>query len=273
MLLLSRINHPSLPPLPASTTFPARCIAMAANDGEEWQTLTPDQRNLIRGEAKARRRERRAAAHSLAANGRPNVIIDLGFDELMSDRQVVSLAKQLGHCHAAANKSRGEASGRPALTHCLSSFGGRLEARMQGIHGSSAWPEARHRGSWLDVASASGAGPSSGDRRLIYLSAEGEATVDAIDADAVYVIGGLVDRSQHKDATLRRAMAAGVHTARLPLEEHMAMNAEGRGRALTVNHCFELMLLRAQGRGWEEAMRRVMPGRRREGRAESARVF
>jgi tRNA (guanine9-N1)-methyltransferase len=95
-------------------------------------------------------------------------------------------------------------------------------------------------------------------------------TLDTIDHDAVYVIGGLVDRNQHVGLCHRRAQAAGVCTARLPLEEHVAMNAEGHGRALTVNQCYELLLLRAQGHGWEAAIRRVLPSRRQSSRRREA---
>lgn len=240
-------------------------VTAAIGEDQEWRLLTQEQRDFIRSGAKEKRAQKRTAARSMAASARPNVIIDLDFDELMTDRQLDSLSQQLGLCHAAAKRTCDE-NGRPAMTHCLSSYGGRLETRMQQIHGSSAWPQARHRGTWLDVAAASGwrAEPlSSADRRLVYLSAEGEETLDAIDADTVYVIGGLVDRNQHRGLTHRRAVAAGVPTARLPLEEHMQMNAEGRGRALTVNHCFELLLLRRQGVRWQEAIREVLPARRR----------
>ena len=253
-------------PAPTLTKSAARVTALAAiGDDQEWRSMTQEQREIVRSGAKEMRTQKRTAARSMAASARPNVIIDLGFDDFMTDRQVVSLAQQLGHCHAAAKRAI-DADGRPALIHCLSSYGGRVETRMQQIHGSSAWPQARHRKTWLDVAAASGyqAEPlSSADHRLVYLSAEGEETLDAIDVDDIYVIGGLVDRNQHRGLTHRRALAAGVPTARLPLEEHMQMTSDARCRALTVNHCFELLLLRRQGLCWQDAIREVLPARRR----------
>ena len=196
----------------------------------------------------------------------------------MSDRQISSLARQLALCHAAAKRARG-ADGRPALTYCLASYGGRLEERMEHLQGSATWPAARHRHSWLDCLGVGGdgggdcggggsslgaslGGAASARRRLVYLSAEGEETLETIDPAAVYVIGGLVDRNQHRGLSLRRAQDAGVSTARLPLEEYVQMSVEGKGRALTVNQCYELLLLRAQGHSWEEVVRQVMPLRR-----------
>ena len=131
---------------------------------------------------------------------------------------------------------------------------------MQHLQGSSTWPAARHRQSWrgcLDDTSAGSAPP-----KLVYLSAEGDETLDSIDPDAVYVIGGLVDRNQHKGLSRRRAREAGVPTARLPLEEYVQLSIEGKSRALAVNHCYELLLLRAQNHSWEEATRLVLPQRR-----------
>ena len=257
----------TLPAAPTLMNPAARVTAFAVlGEDQEWRLMTQEQREMVRSGAKEKRTQKRTAARSIAASARPNVIIDLGFDEFMTDRQVVSLAHQLAHCHAAAKKTT-DANGRPALIHCLSSYGGRLETSMQQIHGSSAWPQARHRKTWLDVAAASGCRSeplSSADHRLVYLSAEGEETLDAIDADRdIYVIGGLVDRNHHRGLTHRRALAAGVPTARLPLEEHMQMNADARCRALTVNHCFELLLLRGQGVCWQDAIREVLPVRRR----------
>eukprot|EP00966_Prymnesium_polylepis_P038465 892684-Prymnesium_polylepis.1 len=103
----------------------------------------------------------------------------------MTDRQIRSLAQQLSFCHAAAKRSR--AAGYPALTHCLSSYGGRLEDQLTRVNGASAWPVARHRGSYLDVAQSYPGGAG----RLIYLSADGDEAVSSVDPENIYVIGGL----------------------------------------------------------------------------------
>lgn len=226
---------PPPPPPPSITSVPP--VALVSEDGRVQSAQHAHQDNPPDGAP-------------------PNVIIDLGFDDFMSERQIVSLAQQLSLCHAAAKRSR-DASGQPALTYCLASYGGRLEARMQRLQGSSTWPAARHRQSWRHCLD--GASPP---QKLVYLSAEGDETLDTIDPDAVYVIGGLVDRNQHKGLSHRRAQEAGVPTARLPLAEHVALSVEGKGRALAVNHCYELLLLRAQNCSWEEAIRQVLPQRR-----------
>ena len=130
------------PALPLS--FEARAPVIAAMDDGAWQALTTAERRAVQSAASQTRKEKKAADRLRRSRCRPNVIIDLAYDDLMSDRQVASLAQQLLFCHRSSKTS--------TFTHCLSSFGGRLETRLAGIQGSSVWPESRHRGSFLDVA-------------------------------------------------------------------------------------------------------------------------
>eukprot|EP00964_Phaeocystis_antarctica_P140516 scaffold105382_cov61-Phaeocystis_antarctica.AAC.4 len=100
-----------------------------------------------------------------------------------------------------------------------------------------------------------------GARPLVYLTADAPEALDVIDADTVYVIGGLVDRSREKGLTLARARAAGIATARLPLAEHLQLGLE-QHRSLAVNHVFEIVMHRARGLEWGDAMLKGMPPRR-----------
>ena len=97
--------------------------------------------------------------------------------------------------------------------------------------------------------------------RLVYLTADAPDALDVIDADTIYVIGGLVDRSREKGLTLARARAAGIATARLPLAEHLQLGLE-QHRSLAVNHVFEIVMHRARGLEWGDAMLKAMPPRR-----------
>ena len=97
--------------------------------------------------------------------------------------------------------------------------------------------------------------------RLVYLTADAPDALDVIDADTVYVIGGLVDRSREKGLTYARARTAGIATSRLPLAEHLQLGLE-QHRSLAVNHVFEIVMHRARGLEWDDAMLRAMPPRR-----------
>lgn len=71
-------------------------------------------------------------------------------------------------------------------------------------------------------------------KAIVYLTADSENTINTLEKDMVYVIGGIVDRNRLKDATFKRAQKDDVATARLPLQEHVDMAA--MTRVLTVNH-------------------------------------
>jgi len=49
------------------------------------------------------------------------------------------------------------------------------------------------------------------------------------------VVGGLVDHNRHKGLTHRQCREAGVRTARLPIDEHLAMSQR---RVLAVNQIY-----------------------------------
>jgi hypothetical protein len=103
-----------------------------------------------------------------------------------------------------------------------------------------------------------------------------------LDPSKVYVVGGIVDRNRHKGACLRRAEAAGMSHARLPIERHLmaaaaaaaaGSAAEGGGgggkrlagsRVLTVNQVVELLARRAAGDTWARALAVVIPSRKTE---------
>ena len=58
---------------------------------------------------------------------------------------------------------------------------------------------------------------------LTFLTPDAPDVLGALDPARVYVIGGLVDRSVQKAASLARARGLGAATARLPLEAHPAI--------------------------------------------------
>ena len=96
---------------------------------------------------------------------------------------------------------------------------------------------------------------------LVYLSADSPHELDALSADDVYVVGGIVDRNRHKGLTQDGAAAAGVRTARLPLAAHCALAGSS---VLTVNQVLELLLAMLELRDWRAACDRVVPKRKRE---------
>tara|TARA_B110001452_G_scaffold227650_1_gene202666 strand:- start:982 stop:1920 length:939 start_codon:yes stop_codon:yes gene_type:complete len=232
----------------------ARSVAREASQ-VAWEALSEEERSLrMRAAAEARRE--RAAALPLAelptSAAAPVCVIDLGFGELQTARETRSLAQQLLFCYS-ANKQAARSDGAWPLCLHLSSYSAAsaLGEQLGAIQGSDTWPVTRHAASFLDAYDPS---------RLVYLSADATEPLGELDAGKVYVIGGLVDRNRHKGLAQQRALAAGVATARLPLDEHLEIDAKVR-RVLAVNHVFEMLLHRARGFEWADAMLRAMPSR------------
>jgi len=79
------------------------------------------------------------------------------------------------------------------------------------------------------------------------------------------VIGGLVDGTVVKHASLRRAAALGVAAARIPLAEHAALGRSSqpvdRAGVLTLPAAVDVLLRVHAGASWSQAMRAALPPR------------
>ena len=212
----------------------------------EWDALPEDEKEASRQRAAAARVERVAALQAAAAavEQGPVCVVDCDFDDLMTDREVTSLSQQLMYAYGANRRAA-----KPLQYH-ITSVRGRVDERLHKIDGFDQWRATAHAGSYLDAFPRD---------RLVYLSSEGTTTLSTLDADKIYVIGGLVDHNRYKGLTHERATAAGIETARLPIDEHVQMSQR---RVLAVNHVFEILLQYANCADWAAALLAAMPQRR-----------
>ncbi len=74
---------------------------------------------------------------------------------------------------------------------------------------------------------------------LVYLTADSENTVDVLDPNKAYIIGGIVDRNRYKNLTLDKANKDGIAHARLPINHFIQLKGS---TILTVNHVFEIVV-------------------------------
>lgn len=97
------------------------------------------------------------------------------------------------------------------------------------------------------------------DRSIVYLSSESPYTLDRLEANTSYIIGGLVDRNREKGLCFKRAKEYKVRTAKLPIGEYMAMQSR---YVLTTNQVVEIMAKWLECGDWGKAFLDVIPRRK-----------
>ncbi|MCJ1390852.1 tRNA (guanine(9)-N(1))-methyltransferase [Xylographa bjoerkii] len=210
------------------------------------------------------------------------VIFDCGFDDLMLDKERISLAAQLTRCYSDNHHA-------PFQFHMVvSSFSGKLKERfdtvLSGHHQS--WKGVRFLGEdFVEAAEQAKewmVGPQGGvlagvftgkvssdadtarvvdmgETETVYLTSDSPDTLTELKPYSTYIIGGIVDRNRHKGICYKRAMDRGIKTARLPIGEYMDMASRF---VLATNHVSEIMVKWLELGDWGEAFLKVVPKRK-----------
>ena len=173
------------------------------------------------------------------------VVVDCGWEDIHAERPLVSLAQQVLFCYGANNRSS-----RPCEMF-LTGVGPRLMAQLS-KSGVTQWHDVHCRHDEYSTPTFEG-------RPLVYLTADAEETLEDLDTNVAYIIGGIVDRNAHKGVTLRKAQEQGVRAAKLPIREHCEMSSSC---VLTVNQIFSILLRYGETRSWRSAVAEVIPHRK-----------
>ncbi|XP_003399017.1 tRNA methyltransferase 10 homolog A isoform X1 [Bombus terrestris] len=172
------------------------------------------------------------------------ITVDLSFDDLMIDKDIAKLTKQILRCYTLNRRAIAP------MQFSLTSFNGKSKADMQKHNGYEHWDVKFHAEPYLDVYPK---------EKIIYLTSESENIITQLECDYVYVIGGLVDHNSHKGLCHKLAIQAGITHGRLPLDKFLSMKAR---KVLTVDHVFEILLRVSEGKTWQEAFLQVLPERK-----------
>ncbi|WFD18494.1 tRNA (guanine(9)-N(1))-methyltransferase [Malassezia caprae] len=271
-----------------------------------------------RARERARRKERRkqtkeqikndpaAAAFLRVPKVKPEpfgarVVVDLGFDDLMTPDEATSLAAQLGYLYG-VNRS----SSHP-FHEVIFAGAGRLSGQALGFEpppsGAFSYPEAstnetslfqdrvgqhmegKSRGMWRrwkgirlleyggleslwETPAASNMEPCTKED-VIYLTADTDDTIECLEPGKTYVIGGIVDRNRYKHLCAKKAEALGLRMARLPIDPSFLDGQHMQARkVLTVNQVFAILVGWTETRDWTEALKRGLPARKFDTSAE-----
>lgn len=219
------------------------------------------------------------------------LILDCDFDELMTEKELISLGAQLTRCYSDNKRN-------PYRSHMVvSSWGGKLKTRFETVLANYhlGWRAMKFMETdFVSVAQELDAvmqgpeggkleGALSGDQEtalqnestardtseaatdanpalsIVYLTSDSPHTLERLAPNTSYIIGGIVDKNRHKGLCYRRACERGIPTAKLPIGEYMTMQSRS---VLAVNHVVEIMLRWLETGDWGEAFLSVIPKRK-----------
>ncbi|KAF5393037.1 hypothetical protein D9757_001194 [Collybiopsis confluens] len=250
-----------------------------AAKAERYQALKLERRareKQMNKEKKKLRAQKRAAGEIDSADEQPKkkqkviefggkVVLDLGFDKLMSEKEINSLTSQLAYTYS-ANRN----SAYPFDLLCTS-VDGRTRERLEAI-GDAAYMRWSHTEWWQDgyegLWSEGGASPPTAQgtadhaakQSVVYLTADSGEEIEELKPDEIYIIGALVDHNRYKNLTLEKANSQSIRHARLPIGKYIS--SLPTRKVLTVNQVFEIMLKWVETKNWEEAFNCIIPKRK-----------
>ncbi|KAI8968664.1 guanine-1-methyltransferase-domain-containing protein [Pilobolus umbonatus] len=230
---------------------------------DELWDQTKDERKLsMRQKEKEKRKDRKMKVREGVLEAKPtrkklaalseltkiSTVVDCGFTEYMTERELVSLASQLGYAYGKNRKAP------KSMTLYLSSFDDSLKKIFnEKVETWTYWDTNTCKileSSYLDVFDKD---------TLVYLSADSDHVLESLEEDKVYIIGGIVDKNRHKGLCQKKATDQGISTARLPIGDYIKMSSR---KVLTVNQVCEIMLKWLEYNDWEKAFMDVIPGRK-----------
>ncbi|RYP65588.1 hypothetical protein DL771_008242 [Monosporascus sp. 5C6A] len=97
------------------------------------------------------------------------------------------------------------------------------------------------------------------DRSVVYLTADSPYTLNRLEPNTCYVIGGIIDKNREKGLCYKIARERKVRTAKLPIGEFMVMQSR---HILATNHVMDIMLKYLELGNWADAFMRVIPTRK-----------
>ncbi|KAE9360182.1 hypothetical protein PR003_g352 [Phytophthora rubi] len=229
----------------------AKCPARERQRKQRYELLhgmtTEERRVFLEQETadkeEALRRLQRAAATD-STNQR--IAIDLGFDSIMNDKEIRSLANQLKLSYGAIKQMPEPFQ----LLFCNPSE--QLEQSLERF-GASYWHIQWRRG-------ADSVAEHFSPDELVYLSPDSPNVLERMDPSKIYVIGGIVDKSRKKGATLNAATEAGITTVRLPIQENIP---ERLDHILNVNTVVDVLINFRELGDWPRTLEIALPQRKR----------
>ncbi|SCU91323.1 LAFA_0F03070g1_1 [Lachancea sp. 'fantastica'] len=175
------------------------------------------------------------------------IVIDCAFDDLMNEKEVISLSNQITRAYSFNKRENHHAH----VT--VTSFDKRLKERFERDLKDSRFYD------WKNFEFCED--PQLPVENTVYLTADTDETLESLEPGTTYIVGGIVDKNRHKLLCYNKARELGIPTRKLPLAQYV--NLTGR-EVLTSTHVIQLMLRYFDNRDWKEAFEAILPARKLE---------
>ena len=184
-------------------------------------------------------------------SSRPKVCIDLQYEELMSEKELIHLAQQLSRVYGFNRKS----SDPCHLTFChLPKDCKTRQICCDKSEGFANYILNFSEKSLIDTF-------ENRKQDLVYLTPDSDNLLEDIEDNKIYVIGGLADDSVKKLSSLSFAKDQGLTTAKLPIDKYCSRIEGSFKQILTINQVFEILLNKIQGFSWPQVFSQSLPSR------------
>ncbi|PSC68994.1 tRNA (guanine(9)-N1)-methyltransferase [Micractinium conductrix] len=214
---------------------------------EEEQAAWREERNARSAARKQERQEMKARMEKAVAEGQ-KVIIDLDFADLMRETEQKSICGQLAYSWHANCRAQ-----RP-LHLVLSGVQGKMKEILdKQVSGYRNWQATVTEQPYVQHFAEQ-------KEKLVYLTADSDNELEELDPEAIYIIGGIVDRNRHKLLCYNKAVEQGISHARLPIGDYMKLASS---QVMTTNHVVEIILRWLELKDWKQAFEAVIPTRKR----------
>ncbi|CAE1178576.1 TRMT10 [Acanthosepion pharaonis] len=216
---------------------------------EKWLAIKADKRKHERAKKKKRYADARSQGISLGPSRKAlklnsmknskcqiRVAVDCSFDNLMSEKDVMKLVKQLQSCYSVNRRVENP------LQFYVCGISGQTKERLDNIGDCKNWDVYFTAEKYTEKFEKA---------QLVYLSSESENILTELENDKVYIIGGLVDHNSYKGLCHRLAVENDIAHAQLPISEYVQMKSR---KVLTVNHVFEILLRYTESKDWKQSL-------------------
>lgn len=210
------------------------------------------------------------------------VVLDLGFDDKMSDKEITSLCSQLAYVYSTNRRSP-----NPFRSLLFTSLNGRTLSRLEMLNdagykrwaGTEWWSESYDKLWMRDPTEAVprdgeevGCEDSTSDGKpeqspipvsrdgVVYLTADSSEVLEELKEGETYIIGGICDHNRYKNICLDKARESGVRAVQLPIGRFLSHLPTRK--VLTVNQVFEILVKWVETRDWELSLYAVIPKRK-----------